>query len=417
MVASLQQQLLQNGSSSISRNGSMSGPYETEGAETNHGEVSLNGINADNTSTDEESNGISDEDVDEFFGNAESDEWKPNPRTERKPFEKHERIDRDAYEQSIEEEDLIAFNSMSPEIVHLPRCRREGSIIPPEVIGELSSLLQHQTGFLGLISPGNSLASGVKRVDWGMSASKSRRGRVGADENLLPFVQEADWLGARDEHASATKRLAHVQQELRKYQEEPEKVTIASSLRWMVRNITASVLTAVNLIVPLMLFLRAAIVHVRPYISDEGVVYYYSFLSPDEERSSPSTIWFTAEILLFSYLTAAALTGLYHSGLLSHFKLLRHRTGMHKIIVCIYFTLIVATALPVTARILGIISFDLMGNYDNMGYLKNQLLTSTIQIIFAVLLAKRYLEFFPWTSYFINSVKRLFDWADRPISD
>lgn len=231
--------------------------------------------------------------------------------------------------------------------------------------------------------------------------------------NQDAVTQEVDWLEAQKEYADVSRRLKQVQRELAAYEQEPEKVTILSSFRWMLRNLLAIILTAVNLALPLLLFIRAADARLRPYIATEGAVYYYSFLYPDERSS---TIWFTSEIALIIYLTAAAFSGLFTSSLMSRFQPQRHATGMHKVIVCIFFSLVLASAIPVAGRLLGLISFDLMGTYDNLEYLQNQYLAAGMQSMFALLLLIRYLEFFPWTNYVLQTIGRAFDWANSPFA-
>lgn len=231
--------------------------------------------------------------------------------------------------------------------------------------------------------------------------------------NQDAVTQEVDWLEAQKEYASITARLKLVQRELSKYEAEPEKVTILSSFRWMVRNLLAMVLSAVNLVLPLLLFVRAMDVQLRPYLATEGAVYYYSFLYPDERSS---TVWFTSEIALIVYLTVAAFSGFFSSRFMERFRPQRHNTGMHKVIVSIFFSLVLASAIPVAGHLLGLISFDLMGAYDNLEFLQSQYLANFVQILFAVLLVKRYLEFFPWTNYLLRTVGRVFDWANSPFA-
>lgn len=231
--------------------------------------------------------------------------------------------------------------------------------------------------------------------------------------NSEAVVQEVDWLEAQSEYAFASRRLKIVQRELAKYEQEPEQVTILSSIRWLLRNLLALVLSAINLVLPLLLFIRAIDIQLRPYIATEGAVYYYSFLSPD---GASSTVWFTSEIALILYITVAAFSGLLTSPLMARFRPRHHATGMHKILVCIYFGLVVASALPVTGRLLGLISFDLMGAYDNLEYLQSKVLASFMQTLFALLLVKRYLEFFPWTNSVYQAFFRALDWANRPFA-
>lgn len=228
----------------------------------------------------------------------------------------------------------------------------------------------------------------------------------------LPPAQDIDWNDADTEYEAISKRLKVVEAELSKYSVGAERTTLMSSIRWLLRNVMAIVLSTINLILPLLLFVRAIDVQLRPLLATEGAVYYYSFLYPEE---SSSTAWFTTEMALITYLTCAAFTGLFTSGFMARFRPHKQSTGVRRIIVSIYLCLVLASALPVVGRILGLISFDLMGAYDNMGYLKNQLLTSSMQTIFALLLVKRYLEFFPWTNYVIRTISRAFDWANRPL--
>lgn len=229
--------------------------------------------------------------------------------------------------------------------------------------------------------------------------------------NQYAVTQEVDWLEAQQEYSKAAHRLKLVQRELAKYAQEPERVTIMSSFRWFLRNLLAVLLTAVNLALPLLLFIRAIEVQLRPYLATEA--YYYSFLYPDE---TSSTVWFTSEIALIVYLTTAAFSGLFSSSFMERFKPQRHNTGMHKVIVCIFFSLVLASAVPVTGHLLGLISFDLMGAYDNLEFLQSKYLANGIQMLFALLLFKRYLEFFPWTNYLFQTVGRAFEWANSPFA-
>ena len=229
--------------------------------------------------------------------------------------------------------------------------------------------------------------------------------------NQYAVTQEVDWLEAQQEYSKAAHRLKFVQRELAKYAQEPERVTIISSFRWFLRNLLAVLLTAVNLALPLLLFIRAIEVQLRPYLATEA--YYYSFLYPDE---TSSTVWFTSEIALIVYLTIAAFSGLFSSSFMERFKPQRHNTGMHKVIVCIFFSLVLASAVPVTGHLLGLISFDLMGAYDNLEFLQSKYLANGIQMLFALLLFKRYLEFFPWTHYLFRTIGRAFEWANSPFA-
>lgn len=113
------------------------------------------------------------------------------------------------------------------------------------------------------------------------------------------------------------------------------------------------------------------------------------------------------------YITVAAFVGLY-----SHrwFAWLRPRVGdtsVHKIIVGTFFSVLISGALPIVARVLGIIRVDILALYKDTGYLKNPYFILIFKILFTALFVRRYLK---ELTYWRPRIRRFFTTVGEVLS-
>uniref|UniRef100_A0A915JJS1 Protein LMBR1L n=1 Tax=Romanomermis culicivorax TaxID=13658 RepID=A0A915JJS1_ROMCU len=90
------------------------------------------------------------------------------------------------------------------------------------------------------------------------------------------------------------------------------------------------------------------------------------------------------EAVLILYLMAASLVGFYSVPGLRRLKPAFQQTSMTKVIFNCVILIILASALPVLARTLGLTTFDLLGDYGKLDWLGNFYLVLSYNLIFAV---------------------------------
>lgn len=100
--------------------------------------------------------------------------------------------------------------------------------------------------------------------------------------------------------------------------------------------------------------------------------------------SSLGVIGVIIEVILIGYLFITSLVGLYTIPLIKHIKPLKYSTPLTHLILncCIY--VILSTALPLLAKILGITNFDLLGKFSEVKWLGNFYLVLLYNAVFAV---------------------------------
>ncbi|KRY60048.1 Limb region 1 -like protein [Trichinella britovi] len=77
------------------------------------------------------------------------------------------------------------------------------------------------------------------------------------------------------------------------------------------------------------------------------------------------------EIIITLYLMLASLIGFYSLPVFCRLKPIRNGTSMTRLIFNCTSTLVLSSALPVLARVLGLTNFDLLGNYSQLNWLGN----------------------------------------------
>ena len=100
--------------------------------------------------------------------------------------------------------------------------------------------------------------------------------------------------------------------------------------------------------------------------------------------SSFGAIGVIIEVVLIAYLFVTSLVGLYTIPVIKRIRPAKHSTALTHLILncCIYVVL--STALPLLAKILGITNFDLLGKFSEVKWLGNFYLVLLYNAVFAV---------------------------------
>jgi hypothetical protein len=120
----------------------------------------------------------------------------------------------------------------------------------------------------------------------------------------------------------------------------------------------------------------------------------YDFLNPNPMHDT-GLVNTLIDLILVVYITVSAFVGYYHMEWLSPVHPKVKETPVSIILLNTFLIIVVSSSLPAVARILGILRFELMGNFKTMFYLINNQYLLLYKSTFLFIFASKYFTFFP----------------------
>jgi len=174
-----------------------------------------------------------------------------------------------------------------------------------------------------------------------------------------------------------------------------------SNLHPIIRNILSILITVINLTFTGYLVLRVFIHLLRQFFSplfgDPTALELADFLALQDDAKAYRLGSFASllQILVITYMMTSAFVGFYNLPIITkHIKPKKDNMTMEVLSLNVGLVLLLSSSFPVVARILEITSFDLLGDYSNTPYLRNQHFLFAYKFVFLVALTHRYVTFF-----------------------
>jgi len=159
--------------------------------------------------------------------------------------------------------------------------------------------------------------------------------------------------------------------------------------------ICGGMLILINMIFPFLICIRAAwgiLIQFFFGLQDQGL---YDFLNPNPHHDTGLFNTFI-DLFLIIYISVSAIVGYYNMESLSPIHPKIKDTPISLILLNTFIIIIICSSLPGVARILGVLRFELMGNFETMFYLINTNYLLLYKSSFIFIFASKYLQIFPF---------------------
>jgi len=168
-------------------------------------------------------------------------------------------------------------------------------------------------------------------------------------------------------------------------------VTVFQIIFW---KLVGLLLIFINLIFPALICIRTAWgIFIESLWGLDGQEL-YNFLNPNPMHDT-GLLNTVIDFILIVYISVSAFVGYYNMEWLSPIHPKIKETPISIILLNSFLIIIVSSSLPAVARILGIMRFELMGNFETMFYLINHSYLLMYKSSFLCVLASKYLKIFP----------------------